>query len=136
MDYKYLKNFRNLKAFFKGASSTEIESIQEKLTSLHDTVKSQEEHEQNLQRQKAEFLNGLLNELDNHNFTVDDLAALKGMTVKENRPKMKAKCAYVGTDGVEYTWSGQGKIPSMLQEVMKRDGIVDKKHYLIKTEED
>ena len=44
MDYKYLKNFRNLKAFFKGASSTEIESIQEKLTSLHDTVKSQEEH--------------------------------------------------------------------------------------------
>ena len=40
MDYKYLKNPRNLKAFFKEASSSEISSILEKLAALRDEVKA------------------------------------------------------------------------------------------------
>ena len=42
MDYKYLKNPRNLKAFFKEASSSEISSILEKLAALRDEVKAEE----------------------------------------------------------------------------------------------
>ena len=43
MDYRYLKNIRNLNAFFRGATSSEIKSILEKLTALYENVKSQEE---------------------------------------------------------------------------------------------
>ena len=47
---------------------------------------------------------------------------------------MKPRYAYIALDGAEYLWSGQGKIPTKMQEVMKRDGITNKDHYLISDE--
>ena len=86
------------------------------------------------EKQRQEFLSGLLNDLDNHNFTIEDLATLKGIQTKLNRPKMKARYEYEGIDGQMYLWSGQGKIPKAMAEVMKRDNITDKNHYLIDKE--
>lgn len=134
MDYKYLKNPRNLKAFFKEASSSEISSILEKLAALRDEVKAEETAKELAEKQRQEFLSGLLNDLDNHNFTIEDLASLKGIQTKLNRPKMKARYEYEGIDGQMYLWSGQGKIPKAMAEVMKRDNITDKNHYLIDKE--
>ena len=134
MNYQYLKNNRNLKAFFKGASANEIKLILDKLNEFYEIVKSNEDHEALIKAQKQEFLSGLLNSLDEHNFTIDDLQAFKGIKAKENRPKMKPRYAYIALDGAEYLWSGQGKIPTKMQEVMKRDGITNKDHYLISDE--
>ena len=134
MDYKYLINPRNLKAFFKEASSSEISSILEKLAALRDEVKAEETAKELAEKQRQEFLSGLLNDLDNHNFTIEDLATLKGIQTKLNRPKMKARYEYEGIDGQMYLWSGQGKIPKAMAEVMKRDNITDKNHYLIDKE--
>lgn|SRR5574344_800970 len=131
MDYKYLKNARNLKAFFRDASSSELESIIEKLTSLRDCVKSEEIRRETELKEKTAFLSNLLNDLDAHNFTVSDLAALTGVK-KEPRKKLDARYRYVGTDGETYLWSGQGKIPKKMREVMLRDGITDKNFYRIK----
>ena len=47
---------------------------------------------------------------------------------------MKARYEYEGIDGQMYLWSGQGKIPKAMAEVMKRDNITDKNHYLIDKE--
>ena len=134
MDYKYLKNPRNLKAFFIYSSSSEISSILEKLAALRDEVKAEETAKELAEKQRQEFLSGLLNDLDNHNFTIEDLATLKGIQTKLNRPKMKARYEYEGIDGQMYLWSGQGKIPKAMAEVMKRDNITDKNHYLIDKE--
>lgn len=135
MDYKYLKNPRNLKAFFKDAQSYEISMIIERLIAIRDEVKALEETKEQEQRQRNDYLSSLLKDLDSHNVTVEDLAALKGLQTKSLRPKMKAKYEYQGIDGQMYLWSGQGKIPKTMSEVMKRDGITDKKHYLIDSEE-
>jgi DNA-binding protein H-NS len=132
MDFKYLKNSRNLKAFFKGATSKDIDSILEKLTSLYIEVKDLEEKEEKAKKERIEFLSGLLNTLDNHNFTIDDLASLKQAERKENKPKMEPRYCYEDVDGNTCYWSGQGKLPKALKEVMQRDNITDKSFYLIK----
>ena len=132
MDFKYLKNSRNLKAFFKGATSKDIDSILQKLTSLYIEVKDLEEKEEKAKKERIEFLSGLLNTLDNHNFTIDDLASLKQAERKENKPKMEPRYCYEDVDGNTCYWSGQGKLPKALKEVMQRDNITDKSFYLIK----
>ena len=77
MDYKYLKNYRNLRAFFKDASSEEIQFIISKLTDFYAEVKNKEEQAEKLEKARIQFLNGVLDSLDDHNFTVEDLMALK-----------------------------------------------------------
>ncbi len=134
MDYRYLKNIRNLNAFFRGASSSEIKSILEKLTVLYENVKTQEETIQKEKQERDAFLSSLLDSLDSHNYTIDDLAALKGL--KTNKARMKPRYEYVDISGETQYWSGQGKIPTEMKKVMNRDGITDKKHYLIQDDED
>lgn len=134
MDYRYLKNIRNLNAFFRGATSSEIKSILEKLTALYENVKSQEEAVLKKKQEREAFLSSVLNSLDSHNYTIDDLAALKGL--KTNKAKMKPRYEYVDLNGETQYWSGQGKIPKEMKKVMDRDSITDKKHYLIQDEED
>lgn len=132
MDFKYLKNYRNLKAFFKEASSEDIQFIISKLTEYYAEVKSKEEQAQKIEQARIQFLNGVLDSLDNHNFTVEDLMALKKTSIRETKPKMRPRYMYHDLDGRECLWSGQGKIPKAMQLVMQRDGITDKNHYLIK----
>ena len=97
MDYRYLKNIRNLNAFFRGATSSEIKSILEKLTALYENVKSQEEAVLKEKQEREAFLSSVLNSLDSHNYTIDDLAALKGL--KTNKAKMKPRYEYVDLNG-------------------------------------
>ncbi len=132
MDFKYLKNYRNLKAFFKEASSEDIQFIISKLTEFYAEVKNKEEQAEKLEKARIQFLNGVLDSLDNHNFTVEDLMALKKTGSRENKNKMRPRYMYHDLDGNECLWSGQGKIPKAMQQVMQRDGITDKNHYLIK----
>ena len=132
MDYNYLKNNRNLKAFFKDATSEELEGIIHKLNELYTEIKNKEIEEEQAKKRKEEFLSNLLNKLDEQNLTVDDLATLKELQKKDTRQKMAPKYEYTALDGKTYLWSGKGKIPKLLREVMQRDGITDKNHYLIK----
>ena len=134
MDYKYLKNNRNLKAFFREATSSEIEGILDKIKDLYDEVKEKEEQQEKARQARLQFLSGVLDSLDSHNFTVEDLAALKNQVNKESRPKMLPRYRYININGAERFWSGQGKIPKELKEVMLRDGITDKNNYLIRTD--
>ena len=85
-------------------------------------------------QEREAFLSSVLNSLDSHNYTIDDLAALKGL--KTNKAKMKPRYEYVDLNGETQYWSGQGKIPKEMKKVMDRDSITDKKHYLIQDEED
>jgi DNA-binding protein H-NS len=104
MDYRYLKNIRNLNAFFRGATSSEIKSILEKLTTLYENVKSQEEAVLKEKQEREAFLSSVLNSLDSHNYTIDDLAALKGL--KTNKAKMKPRYEYVDLNGETQYCSG------------------------------
>ncbi len=136
MNFKYLKNFRNLKAFFKDATSEDVAFIIEKLTLLHEELKNEELKKRYEEEARRKFLTGLLDSLDDHNLTVGDLLAMKNSSDKESRPKMKARYRYTDMNGEICVWSGQGKIPTALKEVMQRDGITDKNHYLIDEKDD
>ncbi|MGN1281324.1 MAG: hypothetical protein ACI4UM_05415 [Succinivibrio sp.] len=132
MDYSYLKNNRNLKAFFKDASSAQIRQIIEKLEELFNETVQKEEEALKRQAERENFLKGMLASLEGHNYTVDDLAALAQVKDNSKKRTMKARYCYEDLEGNECFWSGQGKIPVALKQVMQRDGITDKKHYLIK----
>ncbi|MBQ3678453.1 MAG: hypothetical protein II929_02915, partial [Succinivibrio sp.] len=99
MDFKYLKNYRNLKAFFKEASSEDIQFIISKLTEFYAEVKNKEEQAEKLEKARIHFLNGVLDSLDNHNFTVEDLMALKKTGSRENKSKMRPRYMYHDLDG-------------------------------------
>ncbi|MGN0916317.1 MAG: hypothetical protein ACI4NE_08205 [Succinivibrio sp.] len=130
-DYNYLKNSRNFKAFFKGASSDELTEIIEKLKSLCIEVKAKESEILRQKIEKEQAIAEMLDKLDNLSLTVEDLNALRALRNKKPRAKMKPKYAYVATDGTLCYWSGQGKIPKGMMEVMQRDGITDKKAFLM-----
>ena len=61
---------------------------------------------------------------------VDYLDFFEGST--NYNGEIKTYSELFDVDGNTYLWSGQGKIPKLLREVMQRDGITDKNHYLIK----
>lgn len=52
MDYNYLKNNRNLKAFFKDATSEELEGIIHKLNELYTEIKNKEIEEEQAKRER------------------------------------------------------------------------------------
>ncbi|MGN0894929.1 MAG: hypothetical protein ACI4ND_08055, partial [Succinivibrio sp.] len=75
MNYKYLKNNRNLKAFFRDASSEEIKQILDRLEALYRDVLHNEEELLQKKKERESFLKNVLESLEGHNYTVDDLAA-------------------------------------------------------------
>ncbi len=136
MDYKYLKNSRNMKAFFKGAQAKEIRMILDNLENMYTVLKEKEEREAREKESRERFLSGVLSSLDENNYTLEDLLAIKKeQQRKASKYHIEARYQYVDLDGVICFWSGQGKIPKALKAVMQRDGITDKSHYLIKEEQ-
>lgn len=135
MNYKYLKNNRNLKAFFRDASSEEIKQILDRLEALYRDVLHNEEELLQKKKERESFLKNVLESLEGHNYTVDDLAALAQSNDSPKKRTMKMRYCYEDLDGNECFWSGQGKIPVALKLVMQRDGITDKKHYLLRDDD-
>lgn len=133
--FKELKNAKSLNLALRDSSSNDIDEIICKLQVIQDKIKEREALEQARNENKKAVIAEILARMKEYDITIDDLCAAGGFTAHGRRGKMKKRYRFIGTDGVEYFWSGQGRLPKELVLVMQRDGT-SKQDYLIKDEEE
>ncbi len=132
MELKNLKNLRQLKAALKDATVQDIEDIIQKLKQVKEDFILAEKERIESEKVRNDSINSMLGKLDELNITIDDLVAARGL---KKEPKQKRvvppKYRYTDLNGVERTWTGQGKLPTALKELMELEEH-DKEFYRIK----
>lgn len=119
---KTLLNIRSLRAFSRDLTLEQLEEALEKLTVVVTERRELEEEERAARAEKEQKLAEYAQQIVKEGIDLDDLiAALSGETsTKSNKPKQKraprpAKYKYINENGVEKTWTGQGRTPSAIQ---------------------
>lgn len=132
MELKNLKNLRQLKAALKDASAQDIDEIIQKLKQVKEDIILAEKQRIESEKVRTDSINSMLGKLDELNLTVDDLLAAREL---KKEPKQKRvvppKYRYTDLNGQEHTWTGQGKLPTALKELMELEEH-DKEFYRIK----
>ncbi len=130
MDIKELSNLRILRAKLKGHSVKEINTIINKLNTLKQEIASRKLSAIENDPKKADSIKIIQGVMTENSLSLEELNAV----LKENnRKKMAPRYRYTGLDGIEYTWSGQGKLPKTLKALLDKTGKI-KEDYRIKEE--
>lgn len=127
---KTLLNIRSLRAFSRELTLEQLEEALEKLTLVVEERREQEELERaELEAQEAK-LAAIAEQISKDGIDVEALiSALAGETKTKGKGKGKraprpAKYKYVD-NGVEKTWTGQGRTPSVIQAALDEGKSLD-----------
>ncbi|MGX2967488.1 H-NS family histone-like protein [Ursidibacter sp. B-7004-1] len=118
---KTLSNIRSLRVIAREVTLEQLEGLLEKLTIVveekREAVKAQEAEA----AQRLESLNKYRELLAQDGISAEELALLLGSSTeskkREPRTPRPAKYKYVD-NGVEKTWTGQGRTPSVIQKAL------------------
>ncbi|MGX3020330.1 H-NS family histone-like protein [Ursidibacter arcticus] len=121
---KTLSNIRSLRVIAREVTLEQLEGLLEKLTIVveekREAVKAQEAEV----AQRLESLNKYRELLAQDGISAEELALLLGSSTefkkrgpRTPRPPRPAKYKYVD-NGVEKTWTGQGRTPSVIQKAL------------------
>ncbi len=122
LNLKDLKNIRQLRAALRTCSVAEIADIAGKINVIQKEREKEEEKLQEAMKERERSVNNALSFLEKEDIDVYDLiAALNQKSVKK-RGKMMPKYAYTDLDGINRTWTGQGKTPLALLKLMQKTG--------------
>lgn len=122
LNLKDLKNIRQLRAALRTCSVAEIADIAGKINVIQKEREKEEEKLQEAMKARKRSVNNALSFLEKEDIDVYDLiAALNQKSVKK-RGKMMPKYAYTDLDGINRTWTGQGKTPLALLKLMQKTG--------------
>lgn len=122
LNLKDLKNIRQLRAALRTCSVAEIADIAGKINVIQKEREKEEEKLQEAMKARERSVNNALSFLEKEDIDVYDLiAALNQKSVKK-RGKMMPKYAYTDLDGINRTWTGQGKTPLALLKLMQKTG--------------
>ena len=133
LNLKDLKNIRQLRAALRTCSVAEIADIAGKINVIQKEREKEEEKLQEAMKARERSVNNALSFLEKEDIDVYDLiAALNQKSVKK-RGKMMPKYAYTDLDGINRTWTGQGKTPLALLKLMQMTGS-SLEDFLIKKE--
>ncbi|MDN3613142.1 H-NS family nucleoid-associated regulatory protein [Vibrio gallaecicus] len=120
---KTLLNIRSLRAFSRELTLEQLEEALDKLTTVVQERQESEAEERAAKAEQEAKLAAIAEQIAKDGIDVADLiAALSGET-KSKGPKAKraprpAKYKYVDTNGEEKTWTGQGRTPSAIQDLL------------------
>lgn len=132
MSLRALKNSRNLLAALREASLDDIDYIIQRLLEIKEKLQKDRLEDEMRKAKRQEALTKAMNFLNENNISIDDLIRTKDVT-KHKRAKFKIRYKYTDIDGVQRTWTGQGKTPTPLRLLMERDGTT-KENYKIDEE--
>ena len=122
LNIKDLKNIRQLRAALRTCSVAEIADIAGKINVIQKEREKEEEKLQEAMKARERSVNNALSFLEKEDIDVYDLIdALNQKSVKK-RGKMMPKYAYTDLDGINRTWTGQGKTPLALLKLMQKTG--------------
>ena len=108
LNLKDLKNIRQLRAALRTCSVAEIADIAGKINVIQKEREKEEEKLQEAMKARERSVNNALSFLEKEDIDVYDLIA--------------ALYAYTDLDGINRTWTGQGKTPLALLKLMQKTG--------------
>lgn len=124
---KVFLNARSLRAATKELSVEQLEEVLIKFTTIVDDRKEAEAAELEKQQEKQAKMNEILLQLKENGISPEELMGLTESTTekpKSKRGPRPAKYAY-DLNGDTKTWTGQGRMPLPLQEVMNEKGTIE-----------
>lgn len=138
IDPKTFKNLRLLRALFKNVNISDLGEIAAKIRQLYEERKTEEEQQARALEAKRSKIQQILEDMRQDNISLEELRRLstppRAATRDKPRHTMSARYRYTALDGNIYTWTGQGKLPVRLRELMAKEGF-GKEHYLIEKKE-
>ncbi|HCE2599653.1 TPA: H-NS histone family protein [Vibrio parahaemolyticus] len=118
---KILLNIRNLRVFSRDLTLDQLEEAHNKLTTIVEERREEEEVLRAEQAEREAKLAAIAKQIKEQGIDVNELvSALSSKKVKSKgkRQARAAKYKYVDVNGVEKTWTGQGRTPSVIQKAL------------------
>ena len=119
---KTLLNIRSLRAFSRELTLEQLEEALEKLSLVVSERKETEEAELAERAEQGAKLAAIAEQITKDGIDINALiSSLSGETkskAKAKRAPRPAKYKYVDTNGDEKTWTGQGRTPSAIQDIL------------------
>ncbi|HAS6239123.1 TPA: H-NS histone family protein [Vibrio vulnificus] len=125
---KILFNIRSLRVFSRDLTLDQLEEAHSKLTTIVEERREEEEALRAEQAEKEAKLATIAKQIKEQGIDVNELvSALSSKKVKSNgkRQARSAKYKYVDDNGVEKTWTGQGRTPSVIQKALDGGKTLD-----------
>ncbi|KXO09112.1 DNA-binding protein H-NS [Moritella sp. JT01] len=124
---KVFLNARSLRAVTKELSVVQLEDVLIKFTKIVEDRKESEAAELEKQQEKQAMMNEILLQLKENGISPEELMNLTDSTSEKTKTKRgprPAKYAYE-LNGETKTWTGQGRMPLPLQEMMNEKGSIE-----------
>ncbi|MGR5067277.1 MULTISPECIES: H-NS family histone-like protein [Vibrio] len=126
---KTLLNIRSLRAFSRELTLEQLEEALDKLTIVVQERQEAEEADRAAQAEQEAKMAAIAEQIAKDGIDVEALiSALAGETktkMKAKRAPRPAKYKYTDTNGEEKTWTGQGRTPSAIQELLDAGKSLD-----------
>ncbi|WP_373767887.1 H-NS family nucleoid-associated regulatory protein [Glaesserella sp.] len=120
---KALSNIRSLRVIARESSLEQMEALLEKVTIVVEEKRESVKAEEQEKAKRLEGLNKYKELLAKDGISVEELALLLADSSverkkREPRPPRPAKYKFIDDNGVEKTWTGQGRTPSPIQRAL------------------
>lgn len=125
---KILFNIRSLRGFSRDLTLDQLEEAHSKLTTIVEERREEEEVLRAEQAEREAKLAAIAKQIKEQGIDVNELvSALSSKKVKSKgkRQARAAKYKYVDDNGVEKTWTGQGRTPSVIQKALDAGKTLD-----------
>lgn len=127
-----LTHGRRLKAAVKELSVSELEEVSEKLAKVIEDRREEEAELLKVEAEKQRIIEQLRRTMDEAGINVAELAGEAGVSAKTKRAKRAPKPPKyeIHVNGERITWTGQGRMPNALKQVIENGKSLDS--FLIK----
>ncbi|MCX8860209.1 H-NS family histone-like protein [Vibrio parahaemolyticus] len=118
---KTLLNIRSLRALLRELTNAELEEAYSKFKTVVEERRLEEEAIRVEQIKKEEKLADIAKQIKEQGLDVYELLSALSSTTPKKKGKRKprpAKYKYIDTNGVEKTWTGQGRTPLVIQKAL------------------
>ncbi|HHG3049831.1 TPA: H-NS family nucleoid-associated regulatory protein [Vibrio parahaemolyticus] len=118
---KTLLNIRSLRALLRELTNAELEDAYSKFKTVVEERRLEEEAIRAEQIKKEEKLADIARQIKEQGLDVYELLSALSSTTPKKKGKRKprpAKYKYIDTNGVEKTWTGQGRTPLVIQKAL------------------
>ncbi|EGQ8526544.1 transcriptional regulator [Vibrio parahaemolyticus] len=118
---KTLLNIRSLRALLRELTNAELKEAYSKFKTVVEERRLEEEAIRAEQIKKEEKLADIARQIKEQGLDVYELLSALSSTTPKKKGKRKprpAKYKYIDTNGVEKTWTGQGRTPLVIQKAL------------------
>ncbi|EGQ7868377.1 H-NS histone family protein [Vibrio parahaemolyticus] len=118
---KTLLSIRSLRALLRELTNAELEEAYSKFKTVVEERRLEEEAIRAEQIKKEEKLADIARQIKEQGLDVYELLSALSSTTPKKKGKRKlrpAKYKYIDTNGVEKTWTGQGRTPLVIQKAL------------------